>query len=392
MRLSVPRTGKFTGLETRSAWFWIRLAAGLCAIVVVVLVLLVVVAQALHVAVMGAADLSTLLAVLGGMMGTIFVIGGLVVALAAVVQVLSVREQVQAVLDEQEHALDKRFNDLRAQVRDEAEQQIQGYIALQQARDARDWRSTVTLAREALQAFPALRGVRSFVALKLTTFVVNYFVWEHSRTGTGLALAETLATVGLGEVRDQPPTSEALAWLMLAQEQGDDPGGQITAALPLIYGVEGRYDEMLDAVRTCFAHASSLGATLQESRHLIALAHACGTEPTRLRALGDQLGRELPVPAPTIFSALRPLTTDSHSDWWVIPRAPGRGASWSPGVVRFFIGVTPTGQQGVRARCISAGPDEPDFPPELGVYADADAVVQDIGKQYLFICPAEQIV
>jgi len=266
-----------------------------------------------------------LVASLGGVMGAIFTAGGLVVALAAVVTLLSVRQQVQAILDAQSRDLTARFAQQDMEIRRQTDGQIQGYITLQQARDAPDWRSAELLTDQALHQYPQLPGARSALGIRLIADVARYAQQQRALSREELPLSSFA-----GSRMADPPLAQAYQRLHAALEYGDDPAGQVSAALALIFGALGEYDRMIEAMTRSLTMNEGMGDYLRSPNHLILLANACQGNEECLASLGVKLGLTLPVPIDDVASAIDAIPRTGvmqHVDWSVIARSP----AWTTG-------------------------------------------------------------
>jgi hypothetical protein len=284
---------------------------------------------------------------------------------------------------------------MQTQLRAQADRQIEGYIALQQARETSDWQSMELLAREALEKHPALPGVHSFVGLRLTTIVSDSFKRMHgpfelTYVGPNYLLTVPYTWPTATAAQTTPPVAEAFSWLVEARHHGDDPGGQVTAALALLYSMNNRYDATLKAIKQALSTNPGLASYFQRPVHLAMLAHACGPNVQRLREVGDAIGIKLPVPPEEVRAALELLspTDQQHLDWYVTGQPTawlGEDPSTFPITLRLFRGTTEEGTPGARARWMTPGKDIPDIPPEPGRYARLEDVMDEVAKRYLFV-------
>lgn len=132
--------------------YWLPLAIFLFAIVVIVPILWLLIALWVGVPLNLTGDL---LPTISGVMGTIFTVGGLVIALVSVYTQLSIEDRIKRSFDVLQPELDARANT-----------QIEAHLAFLRARDQGNWREAQQLAEEALTKWPTLRGVRAFLAQK----------------------------------------------------------------------------------------------------------------------------------------------------------------------------------------------------------------------------------
>ena len=72
-----------------------------------------------------------------------------------------------------------------------------------------------------------------------------------------------------------PPKLEAIHWLEKALQHQDDPEGEVTVALALMYGYSDAYDLMLDTIQKARTLSLSLISFFQRPVHLMMLIYAC---------------------------------------------------------------------------------------------------------------------
>jgi tetratricopeptide (TPR) repeat protein len=206
--------------------------------------------HAAGVALPSSGDLVGLLAGIGGLMGAVFTVGGLVIALVAVLTQLQLEDRAKRVMED-------KFNELAPQLEEKAIRLVNGRIAFRDAQDALqrgEWQQAAELAREALQLYPTLPGVRSTVGLSMSRAV---------EVGFRAELRQIVdATEYLHEEMDRlsgqwsypprdvlpPPKSLAIQWLNDAHRSEDDPQGQVSSALALLYGHDRAHDQMIEAL------------------------------------------------------------------------------------------------------------------------------------------------
>lgn len=362
-----------------------------------------------------AAELSGLLAAIGGMMGAIFAVGGLVVALVAVLTQLQLQDRVAQVMAQARRELEDKFDhELRPSLDEQARRQVEGMVAFSQATTAADWRTALQLTRTALELYPKLRGARSFLGLRLSNDVTTYF-WNrlhhvttdylspYSRADTAYGVAQR-AFVAPPWAQQTPiyeaadaPKLEAVEWLTQALEHGDDPEGQVSAALALMYGVNEAYDKMLDALpRALAANAGNRDSFLVPD-HLVMLTFACGHDVARLEQLGKVLTCPLPLAREHVVATLHEAdwTKTEYVDWYVLEAGAGaEPESRYPATVRvfrpqdsegrqtWFAYVFPrTGRQITMPSPEADGAGQQRLPPRT-----LEELVGQLSRQYLFIC------
>ncbi len=316
---------------------------------------------------------------LGSVMGAIFTVGGLVVALAAVLTVLTVENRVTQAFNAQLPDLQRR-----------ADRQITGYITLLRADQAADWATAQTLTEDALEEYPDLPGARSALGLRMADEVIAFFTIEHGTSVTDTA--SEFAPLSLG----RPPLDDAVDWLQRALDRHDDAGGWVSTALVLMYGAQRRYDPMMRALQRIGGDSAAL-AHLRQPRHLIMLAHACANDAERVRQLGDALGLHLPVPRDTVLGSIvtldiaHPTAPHSHSpcvECYVL----GRPDAWGstdltrfPRLVRIFVSATGQGDREAQPTIPGAFLEARQDYFSRADRAPADGIVTDLDAWFLFI-------
>src|SRR5690242_18996760 len=270
MQLKLPSKGQVVALLIGVPLGWLALWIGAA-----------LAAKALGIPFASARDPLGLFATLGGIMGAIFAVGGLVIALVAVLTQLQLQDRVSQVITQAQKDLEDKFNrELRPTYEEEAQKQIEGTLAWFQATIAGDWRSAERLMVEALAKYPKMQGARSTLGLRLAKEVETYFSNQlhhatqstatlYSSSSRGVPLVSGLTDVPLITTNDDaiifdpytiparpffaptlrvssgPPKMEAVDWLRKALEHGDDPDGRVSVTLPLMYGVIEWYDKMI---------------------------------------------------------------------------------------------------------------------------------------------------
>src|SRR5260221_2077872 len=231
-------------------------------------------------------------------MGAVFTVGGLVIALVAVLTQLQLEDRAKRVMED-------KFNELAPQLEEKAIRLVNGRIAFRDAQDALqrgEWQQAAELAREALQLYPTLPGVRSTVGLSMSRVV---------EVGFRAELRQIVdATEYLHEEMDRlsgqwsypprdvlpPPKSLAIQWLNDAHRSEDDPQGQVSSALALLYGHDRAYDQMIEALNQAVIGNPEQKMSLQTPLHLAMLVYACANDRKKVEAIGEILGYPLPVP------------------------------------------------------------------------------------------------
>ncbi len=100
--------------------------------------ILVIIARASGFSISGA---GTFLSVLGSIMGAIFAVGGLVVALVAILTQIQLRDRVERVVEDAKQSVINKFEqELRGEYEKQIKQQVEGMLAFFQATNAHDWK------------------------------------------------------------------------------------------------------------------------------------------------------------------------------------------------------------------------------------------------------------
>ena len=175
------------------------------------------------------------------------------------------RPQTKSVENSITHELPTRYEK-------EIQQQVGEIFDFRQAINARNWKQ----AEKILQKYPNLPEARSLLGLSMSQEVQEYFSYQlhpcNFRVGgpvTPLYRTQFVQTL------PDPPKLEAIYWLEEALQYQDDPEGQATAALALMYGYGDAYDKMIDALQKACTMTPSLTAYFQLPDNLMMLIFAC---------------------------------------------------------------------------------------------------------------------
>jgi tetratricopeptide (TPR) repeat protein len=381
-------------------------------------------------------DSGGLLATIGGVMGAIFTVGGLVIALVAILTQLSVEARVKQAVTDARSELEQRFqrarremerkyeHELRPELINRAKRQVQAQIAYFQATatDISDWRTAEQLTRQALDNDPDLENARSFLALQLSRYVIDGFWAQHTRRpdlDIGLWTSQTFSArfdpsvpyVGgrpflptVVNVPNTPPTElpvlEAITWLRDSLDHRENVGGRVAADLALMYAILGRHDKMIEAIAQARALNPEQLKYLALPYQLWILASACGTSESRLQQLGTALDISLPATHDDIAASVEQYEPNPASNaivaWYVVPRPPVHEqpkAVAFPAKLYLFIYINDDGARKITARYFGpAGPgaySPEDIPPqdESGLVAQAiDNLVNGLLQRFLFVC------
>lgn len=419
MQLKLPSKGQVVALLIGVPLGWLALWIGAA-----------LAAKALGIPFASASDPLGLFATLGGIMGAIFAVGGLVIALVAVLTQLQLQDRVTQVLTQAQKDLEDKFNrELRPTYEKEAQKQIEGTLAFFQATLAGDWRSAERLMLEALDKYPKLQGARSTLGLRMAKEVETYFSNQlhhatqstatlYSSSSRGVPLVSGLTDVPLITTNDDaiifdpytiparpffaptlrvssgPPKMEAVDWLRKALEHGDDPDGRVSVTLPLMYGVIEWYDKMIDALNAADAASELNNNYFLMTDHLAMLVYACGNNIARLKELGEALIYDLPVSEEEVLATTegQDWSKSEYIDWHALERPQiAQSDSRFPATVRIFVLKNAQGHTesfayvfphvGKQVTIPSDAPDAANHPPRWPV----DKLVSELYKRYIFI-------
>lgn len=152
------------------------------------------------------------------------------------------------------------------------QQQVAGMFDFRQAINARDWKQ----AEKVLQQYPNLPEARSLLGLSMSQEVQEYFSYQlHPSNSLVGGPVTPLYRTQFVQTRPAPPKLEAIHWLEEALQYQDDPEGQVTAALALMYGYSDAYDKMIDTIQKARTINPSLISSFQLPDNLMMLIFAC---------------------------------------------------------------------------------------------------------------------
>ncbi len=260
--------------------FWRTLAfvVGIPIAYLVIWTILLILARAFGFSI---SDAGTLLSVLGSIMGAIFAVGGLVVALVAILTQIQLRDRVQGVVEDAKQSVINKFEqELRGEYEKQIRQQVEGMLAFFQATNAYDWKQAEKFVTEALQKYRDLPGARSFLGLRMSNVVQAHFS-SLLHPGNAVPLESLGGPVTpmfhtqFALINPAPPKLEAIHWLEKALQHEDDPEGNVTAALALMYGYSDAYDMMIDTIQKALTINLSFASYFQHPDNLMMLIYAC---------------------------------------------------------------------------------------------------------------------
>ncbi len=344
-------------------------------------------------------DANVLLATIGSIMGAIFTVGGLIVALVAVLTQIQLQDRVKQEVDKAKQEVEDTFNNkLRIEYEKRIQDQVEGMLAFFQATSTTDWRQAEALVREALQKYPSLPGMRSYLGLLMSRKVQEYFsgllVQNVLQKADSFASAMYLHQLRYAEA---PPKVEAIDWLKEALEHQDDPEGQVSAALTLMYGFNEAYGKMMNTVQEVRANHPALLSYLQSPNHLMMLIYACNKDQLRIQELMKALDVLPPTEEEVRTAVQKPPTSTNELfvDWYAVELYVEANTSKMPVKIRIF---NPHIQETINvtnALIFKQGqppiprPDyyrEPD-PSKRVIDLPVDELVKQLFDEFLFLCP-----
>jgi hypothetical protein len=168
-------------------------------------------------------------------------------------------------------------HELPAEHEKRMQEQMGGMFDFRQAINARDWKQ----AEKVLQKYPNLPEGRSLLGLGMSNEVREYF-FHQLRQGTSLQVHESLGGpvtpmyyTQFAQTPPAPPTLEAIHWLEEALQHQDNPEGNVTASLALMYGFNEDYGRMIATIKKARTINSSIISYFQRTDNLMMLIYAC---------------------------------------------------------------------------------------------------------------------
>lgn len=345
------------------------------------------------------ADVSSLLSTLGGLMGAVFTVGGLVVALVAILTQIQLQDRVRQEVEKAKQAVEDTFNnELRVEYEKRIQEQVEGMLTFFQATNAREWEQAEALAREALQKYPQLSGVRSYIGLRLSMEVQWFFVSQLLPISFGYTESPATGPL-LHQARTEPPPPklEAIHWLEDALEHHDDPDKQVSKALACMYGYNEAYNKMMD-ILSKLDEKNHL--SLHRPYYLLMLVYGCGNDIFRINELIKTILFQLPTEHQVITSASdrKPSLQDQFIDWYAIEKLSGVDTSRMPVTIRIY--RTSDSSKEIYAAVFKKGvqhrkipPDDPSRNVSLGMtMLPLSELVKQLFDEYVFICLTEAII
>ncbi|HEX9412310.1 MAG TPA: hypothetical protein VF916_02305 [Ktedonobacterales bacterium] len=346
-------------------------------------------------------ELSGLLAAIGGMMGAIFTVGGLVIALVAVLSQITLEDRAKRVMED-------KFNELAPDLERRADRRIAGRIAFRDAQEAlqtQDWEAAEQLAHEALEQYPDLPGVRSTVALRMTDVVqVTYLSRVYNSSHRNEAFYRQIDAARQAQPLTAPPEAPkaaAIEWLQEAMSHHDDPDGRVSAAQALVYGLNEAYEKMLAAARRGIAINPARRTELRAPQQLIMLTHACRNDPDRVRRFGEVLDLRLPAAVETVRASVEQIDKGRIDgvfvDWYALDHVlPGQAVPELPVTLRIFRMREESGMLSASASIFYGGRREEQFPASDPNAVNAppprlplDDLISRLADRFVMLCPTE---
>ncbi len=315
----------------------------------------------------------------GQMSGVLFTLGGIVIALASVVTLVSIEDRVKGAFSDAQNAV-------MAQYESQVNAQVEAHLAFLRATLASDWRQADKESRDAIQKYPALSGVRSFVGLKMFEQVQSVFYLNHVdfQGGFGARARPDM---------DTSPVQEALEWLQEAVKCNDRTT-TCQAGLAMLSGILGRYDKTIEYLENL---PDSEKNALLYPLALISLGHACSGEEGRLRTVGQQLHIEWPIPLQTVSRWIADAATTAHKQenalptyfkWWVSPKAESRiNTKEYPRVVLIRPFNTGKPENPTNASYWASGDFRNVPESDRGASMPFSELMQQLGERFWFLCP-----
>jgi len=161
--------------------------------------------------------------------------------------------------------------------KEQIEQKMMGIVSFREAIKARDWEE----AKKVLQKYPNLHQGRSSLGLSMSYEVQEYFFYQLPPVSSPQVLGSLDEPVTLwsitqfAQTHPAPHTLEAIHWLKEALQYEDDPDGNVTASLALMYGYHKEYGRMIDTLKKACSVNSSFISYFQRPVNLMMLIYAC---------------------------------------------------------------------------------------------------------------------
>lgn len=199
----------------------------------------------------------------------------------------SIRERYLQIKDDNKGVTEEAL----AVLRDEIERKNQALILFSKAENATNFAECEKFIREALHKYTDLAGARSFLGLRLSNEVQAHFSYllhpgafsqqfQSSLHSPAVAAITYYAYTSmdysqLSQLLPEPPTLEAIDWLQQALQHQENPEGEVSAALALMYGFSEAHGKMIDALQVALTNYPSLVSYFRPPERLLMLIRAC---------------------------------------------------------------------------------------------------------------------
>ncbi len=357
-------------------------------------------------------DMSGLLSTIGSIMGAIFTVGGLVVALVAVLTQIQLQDRIKREVSNARQEVEDTFNnELRVEYEKRIREQVEGMLAFFQAANAADWKRAEELIRIALQKYPELPRARSFLGFRMSNDVQAYFYYLlrgglpqlpqrflYPVDDASMYYTSESATQ-LSQPWMEPPKLDAIDWLQQALQHQDDPEGEVSAALALMYGFSEAYGKMIEALHNALDHYPDLVSYFQSPGRLMMLIYACSKDRARIQELMNVLHFPLPTEndVQTVLSKPATMGSELFVDWYAVESQIGGNTSKLPATIRIY---RPSIHEPVRetyAQIFRQGQQSYSFPradfsrdPSQGVaMLPINELLKQLFGEFLFLCPTQ---
>ncbi len=198
----------------------------------------------------------------------------------------------------------------------------------------------------------------------------------------------------------EPPKLEAVQWLEEALKHQDNPAGQVTAALALMYGFNEEYEKMMNTVQEVCTNYPALLSYFQSPNHLMMLVYACNKDQARIQELMKLLDISLPTEKEVRIVLQKPpaATNEQFVDFYAVELYVGVNTSKMPVRIRIFyphlqenVNITKAliykhGQQLTPRPDYTKEPD-PTHPSERAFDLPVAELLKQLFDEFLFLCP-----
>ncbi len=315
-----------------------------------------------------------LLTVTGAIMGAVFTIGGLIVALASVISLLTTRDNVNKIIDE-------RYPELL------------GYIHSYEANrkfDAAKWDEADEMAKKALEENPKLPDFSLEFSLKLYDVYAMNFVPLNSPV-TVLRYSSEEINYGLINHRPNPPEASLVEyWLKEALKLENSKKLVVFQNLVLLYGGLGEYAEMIAVLRKSLEQFPALMKIFREPQNLSIVAYACIEEPNPAKSfekLSELLGGDINTDKQKFITNITEKISDyTHPNlWYFLQRTNEKMDRISIYEVKNRLPVLQVYKCNDDSGKCWAG-NGLRIPEERDVYLSPEELYDEIQKKYILVC------